>query len=290
MKVVRTVEELRQWKKQHNTQRVGFVPTMGYLHEGHEALIKKAKEECDLVVTSIFVNPLQFNQGEDYLTYPRNEEWDTKRAGKAGTDLLFIPNGDEMYPQPMKSIITLKDGADALCGRSRPGHFDGVLTVVMKLFWMVLPTKAYFGLKDAQQVAVLESMVNEYHIPIDIVRIPTVREEDGLAKSSRNVNLTDQERMEAPTIYSSLIKMKDLLMQGEEIEKVITRFHDTISSTTSGTVDYIELRSFPGMETIETTEKMQTVNELILACAVSFSRARLIDNCLFKLEQMEEVK
>ncbi|MBM7094621.1 pantoate--beta-alanine ligase [Bacillus sp. H-16] len=291
MIVVRTVNELREHHQKARGMATGFVPTMGYLHKGHQALIKQASTECDFVVSSIFVNPLQFGEGEDYSTYPRNEQRDIELANEAGADLLFIPNVNEMYKEPMSSLITVKKGADSLCGKSRPGHFDGVLTVVMKLFWMVMPNKAYFGIKDAQQVALLETMVKDYHIPVDIIRVPTVREEDGLAKSSRNVNLTQEERLKASHIHGALNKaVKHARSFTNAPAEVVSECVREINELTSGEVDYVELRSFPSLEKIQSLDDMKNTREVIIACAVRFSKARLIDNLIFTTNDLEEKK
>ena len=208
MKVITTIKELQQviqrTKKQQNT--IGFVPTMGFLHEGHCALLKQARNENDIVVLSIFVNPLQFGPTEDLDRYPRDFDQDQKVAEKIGVDYLFHPSVSEMYPYEPSVTLTVNRRTDVLCGASRPGHFDGVATVLTKLFHIVQPDKVYFGKKDAQQVAVVHGLVTDFNFPLEIIAVDTVREEDGLAKSSRNVYLTAQERVQAPNTVSKLTK------------------------------------------------------------------------------------
>lgn len=208
MIVVTTIKEMQQkmieYRKQGKT--IGFVPTMGYLHEGHVTLLKEARKENDIVVLSVFVNPLQFGPNEDFDRYPRDIVRDEQIAKDAGVDVLFYPAVAEMYPRPLSVQVVVKERVDVLCGKSRPGHFDGVATVLTKLFHIVMPTRAYFGMKDAQQVAVVDGLIRDFHFPIELVAVPTVREADGLAKSSRNVYLSEEERKEAPALYAALKK------------------------------------------------------------------------------------
>ncbi|MGB6777367.1 pantoate--beta-alanine ligase [Planococcus citreus] len=277
MKVVNTVKDLRNWvlSTKESGQSIGLVPTMGFLHEGHLALVESAKSENDVVAISIFVNPAQFGPNEDFDRYPRNFDRDSMLAEKAGVDVIFAPSVEEMYPR--KSQITMGAGtlADVLCGKSRPGHFDGVLKVVTKLFHLVQPDLAYFGQKDAQQLAIIESLVREFDFPLEIRRIATVREQDGLAKSSRNVYLSETERVEAPKLYQALQRGVTAARDGENPIPEMTRF---IQSETSGKIDYIELLSYPDL-----TEAPN--GQAILALAVQFQKARLIDNIIFNLKE-----
>lgn len=254
---------------------IGFVPTMGFLHEGHMSLVKHAREENDFVIMSIFVNPAQFGPNEDLDRYPRDLERDTKMAVEAGVDLLFFPQAEEMYPQDGGITIRAGAQADVLCGASRPGHFDGVLKVVTKLFHLVEPTKVYFGQKDAQQLAIIETYVRDYNFPLEVRRVPTVREEDGLAKSSRNVFLSEKERVEAPLIQQAIqIGLEDYQKnQDAEKAKLVTIQH--IENGTSGNIDYVELLSYPDL-----TNNLSTNKSIILAVAVFFEKARLIDNLI----------
>ncbi|MBU9671944.1 pantoate--beta-alanine ligase [Planococcus sp. CP5-4] len=277
MQVVNTVKALRNWvlSTKESGQSIGLVPTMGFLHEGHLALVESAKSENDLVVMSIFVNPAQFGPNEDFDRYPRDFDRDSTLAEKAGVDVIFAPSVEEMYPR--ESQITMGAGtlADVLCGKSRPGHFDGVLKVVTKLFHLVQPDMAYFGQKDAQQLAIIESLVRDFDFPLDIRRIATVREPDGLAKSSRNVYLSETERAEAPKLYQALQRGVTIACNGKDPIPEMTRF---IQSETSGTIDYIELLSYPDL-----TEAPN--GQAILALAVQFQKARLIDNIIFNLKE-----
>ena len=279
MKVITTIKELQQviqrTKKQQNT--IGFVPTMGFLHEGHCALLKQARNENDIVVLSIFVNPLQFGPTEDLDRYPRDFDQDQKVAEKIGVDYLFHPSVSEMYPYEPSVTLTVNKRTDVLCGASRPGHFDGVATVLTKLFHIVQPDKVYFGKKDAQQVAVVHGLVTDFNFPLEIITVDTVREEDGLAKSSRNVYLTAQERVQAPILYQSLQKAVEMIHDGETVpDRLISSIEDMIRTETSGEIDYVSILSYPQLEKVEQI----TENDIIIAIAVKFSKARLIDNII----------
>jgi len=257
-------------------KQIGFVATMGYFHEGHLTLMKEAKKENDVVVVSIFVNPLQFGPNEDYESYPRDEQRDIQLAKEAGVQVVFIPSAKEMYPRDPIISLSIVERTDVLCGRSRPGHFDGVLTVLTKLFHIIEPDRVYFGLKDAQQAAVVEALISDMNFPVQLVGVETVREDDGLAKSSRNVYLSKKERKEAVWLYKALEKGRKLLVDGEKNPAIIIKeVKDLITKHTSGTIDYVELYSYPDLKPVE------RVNQpIILAVAVKFSKARLIDNVL----------
>ncbi|MCD8501750.1 MAG: pantoate--beta-alanine ligase [Bacillaceae bacterium] len=276
MRTVSKINELQfqihQVKQQGKT--IGFVPTMGYLHEGHLHLIRQARKANDFVVLSIFVNPLQFGPNEDFDRYPRDFENDEKLAREAEVDLIFYPDVKEMYPTPLSSIIKVEKGVDVLCGKSRPGHFDGVATVVMKLFNLVQPNCAYFGMKDAQQVAVIETMIKDYNIPVQLVKCETLRENDGLAKSSRNVYLSKEERALAPKIYEALQYGVQLIHMGEiNVSKIKQKISQFLNSHAKGSLDYIDILSYPHLEDLESLE-----GEIIIAVAIKYSQARLIDN------------
>ncbi|GIN56525.1 pantoate--beta-alanine ligase [Lederbergia ruris] len=262
-----------------NGKSIGFVPTMGFLHEGHLKLVEESVAENDLTVMSIFVNPLQFGPQEDFHDYPRNHEQDRSLAESAGVDILFMPDVAEMYDQERSFKINVLQRTDQLCGKSRPGHFDGVATILIKLFHIVNPQRVYFGLKDAQQIAVVDSLIQYFDFPIELVAVDTVREQDGLARSSRNVNLTSLERKEAPSLYKALQVGKQRICQGERnIEKVTREIYDYIEKNTSGKIDYIELLRFPELQPLQTIE-----GKVILAIAVQFSKARLIDNIILNV-------
>ncbi|WP_138859550.1 MULTISPECIES: pantoate--beta-alanine ligase [Exiguobacterium] len=274
MNIVTTPHDLQKLLNDAGT--IGFVPTMGYLHEGHLSLVEAAKSENDLVVMSIFVNPTQFGPNEDLDRYPRDFERDEALAREAGVDVLFYPNTETMYPLDM-ARVTVRTGADVLCGASRPGHFDGVLTVVSKLFNLVRPTRAYFGLKDAQQVALIEGYVRDYFVPVEIRRCPIIREESGLAKSSRNVYLSETEKADASDINRALAEAKDALVQGKTIQDVKAHLEERLKNIPNSTIDYVEIKDYPTL-----TEVTSASTELLIAVAVQFERARLIDNVIWK--------
>ena len=282
MKVVNTITELQELIKHEKSQHhsIGLVPTMGFLHEGHRALLKRARQENEMIVLSVFVNPLQFGPNEDLANYPRDFDRDQKVAEEVGVDILFHPSVQEMYPNELSVTMQVHKRTNVLCGKSRPGHFDGVVTVLTKLFHLVQPNKVYFGKKDAQQVAVVDSLVNDLNFPLQIVAVDTVREHDGLAKSSRNVYLTEEERAEAPILYRSLQRGLELIRAGEKNpESVISCIADMIHAETTGEVDYVSMLSYPNLETVELIN-----GDYIIALAVKFSKARLIDNVIFKQE------
>lgn len=265
---------------QKNKVTIGFVPTMGYLHEGHRALLKAAREQNEIVIMSVFVNPLQFGPNEDLASYPKDFEHDKQVAMEEGVDYLFHPSVEEMYPGQMSVTVKVEKRTNCLCGKSRPGHFDGVATVLTKLFHLVQPTNVYFGKKDAQQVAVVDGLIEDFHFPINLVAVNTVREEDGLAKSSRNVRLTPIERREAGILYKSLSIARSELIKGtadiEALKKSIITF---VEKESSGKVDYFEILSYPQLETLK-----ELNGKMIIAIAVHFSKARLIDNIIFELD------
>lgn len=279
MRVVKTVVELQELIKKEKLQHrsIGFVPTMGFLHEGHSALLAKARQENDVVVLSVFVNPLQFGPNEDLANYPRDFERDQKVADEEGVNVIFHPSVHDMYPNELSVTMKVLKRTDVLCGRSRPGHFDGVVTVLSKLFHLVQPDRVYFGKKDAQQIAVVDGLVKDLNFPIQIVPVDTVREPDGLAKSSRNVYLTEDERAAAPAIYRSLQRGVAMITSGEDNpETVISCIVDSIHEETTGDIDYVSLLSYPNLEPIR-----QIKGDYIIALAVKFSKARLIDNVIF---------
>jgi len=281
MQTVQTINELKHIIEVNKEKTIGFIPTMGYLHEGHQALLNKAREENDFIVASVFVNPAQFGPNEDLDRYPRNIERDTKLATEAGVDVLFVPTPEEMYP--FESGITIQVGelSTKLCGESRPGHFDGVLKVITKLFNLVQPTKAYFGQKDAQQLAIIETFVNAYNFPVQIVRVPTVREADGLAKSSRNVFLSQQERAQAVHLYKALQLATETWKQSKNVEEAIAKGKAHIVENTSGKIDYFAVLTYPTLQLVS-----EQTDQLLFATAVFFEKARLIDNILVETKEV----
>jgi pantoate--beta-alanine ligase len=282
MKIITNLKDLQQERQTlaKTAKSVGYVATMGYLHEGHQALMKRSKAENDVTVLSIFVNPLQFGAGEDFETYPRDMARDQQIAAQEGIDIVFMPDASAMYPGNSAIKLHVTDRADALCGKSRPGHFDGVVTVLAKLFHLIQPDRAYFGLKDAQQVAVVQALVQDLNFPLEVVPVATVREADGLAKSSRNVYLSEQERQEAPVIQQALQQAKKLIADGEnEVENVITHVKEFIISKTSGRIDYVEILSYPALKPVDDISE-----RIIIAAAVFFEKARLIDNLVLEAD------
>lgn len=278
MKVVTTIDELQQELEKYRTakKKIALVPTMGYLHEGHLTLAKTARKDNDIVVMSDFVNPTQFGPNEDYESYPRDLKHDEKIATESGVDYLFAPSVEEMYPTDGGIRFEAGPASKILCGASRPIHFNGVLQVVSKLFHIVQPTHAYFGQKDAQQLALIKMMVRDFNFPLTICSVPIVREEDGLAKSSRNVFLTAEERKQAPTIQKALQQAQKEFLQSHDKDKAIQIAKTMIESETSGKIDYLELRSYPDLQEIHPETR-----HFLLATAVYFSNVRLIDNILF---------
>ena len=278
MKVIRTITEMTTITKEIKAanQTIGFVPTMGYLHEGHTRLMDYAKEHSDIVIVSIFVNPLQFGPNEDFDRYPRDEARDTMLAKEHGVDFLFMPSVEEMYPQDTIAKVIITERTDCLCGKSRPGHFDGVATVLTKLFQITKADHAYFGLKDAQQFSIIKGFVKDFHLPVQIIGIPTVREEDGLAKSSRNVYLDEQDRQQATYLYRALQFGQQLIIDGyKNIDMIREKVSHYLEEHTSGKIDYVDIRSFPELSAITTIE-----GNVIIAIAVDFDGARLIDNII----------
>ena len=276
MKLVHTIKEVREivseWRKEGLT--VGLVPTMGYLHEGHQSLIRKSVEQNDRTVVSVFVNPIQFGPTEDLEAYPRDINRDMKAVEEVGGDLIFNPEPAEMYPGHFTSFIDTTETTELLCGAVRPIHFRGVCTVVGKLFNIVLPDKAYFGQKDAQQLATIRRFVRDLNFPVEIVACPIVREEDGLAKSSRNTYLSPAERQAALILSQSLKKGKALIEQGEKsAEKVKEVITESLKTEPLARIDYVEVVDFENIQRVETIE-----GETLVAIAVYIGKTRLIDN------------
>lgn len=281
MKIICNIGEMRAYigaaKREGKT--VGLVPTMGFLHDGHLALMKAARKECDLVVASIFVNPTQFGVGEDYEQYPRDLDRDAALAQGVGVDMIFAPSVAEMYPKGYHTFVQVESLTVHLCGASRPGHFRGVTTVVTKLFHIIEPDAAYFGQKDAQQVTVIERMTEDLNMPVRIVRVPIVREEDGLAMSSRNVYLSPEERQQALVLSRSLAAAKTLVEKGERNGTVIrNHIKSMIDQAPLARIDYMETVRGETMEPID-----QLTGKVLIALAVKFGKTRLIDNVLLEV-------
>jgi pantoate--beta-alanine ligase len=279
--IIETINELRNYLEEHRKtgKTIGFVPTMGFLHEGHLSLIRAAKAENDVVVVSDFVNPTQFAPNEDFESYPRNIEQDEKMAMEAGADVIFFPSVEEMYPNGSSTFVEVEgEMTKILCGKSRPSHFKGVTTVVNILFNIVQPNKAYFGQKDAQQVAVLIKMVRDLHQNLEIVVCPIVREKDGLAMSSRNTYLDTQQRKDATILYQSLQEAELHFKNGENNVGNLTQFiRKKLSEKSSADIDYIEIYDFPSLTKIEKID-----HKALAAIAVRFGKTRLIDNIILE--------
>jgi pantoate--beta-alanine ligase len=278
MEVVNSVERMREISRdlRRKAKEVGLVPTMGAFHEGHLSLIREARRRDEVVVVSLFVNPLQFGPSEDYEQYPRDLERDVALASCLGVDFLFAPSAEEIYPQRFDTYVTVEGLSGKLCGISRPGHFRGVTTVVAKLFNLILPRRAYFGQKDAQQAIIVGKMIRDLDWDIELVMLPTVREEDGLAMSSRNLYLSQQERQEATVLYRSLCWAAERIKAGEkEAGGIREGIREMICSMPSARIDYI---SVVDPETLEEIERIE--GKVLVALAVWFGRARLIDNLI----------
>lgn len=277
MKIVGTVKEVREqvkeWKKQGLS--VGLVPTMGYLHEGHKSLMEAARKDNDKVVVSIFVNPMQFGPTEDLATYPRDLDHDAALCESVGVDLIFHPEAEEMYEKDFCSFVDMTGLTEGLCGKTRPIHFRGVCTVVNKLFNIVTPDHAYFGQKDGQQLAVIKRMVRDLNMDIGIVGCPIVREEDGLAKSSRNTYLSPEERKAALILSKTVALGKELAKTEKDANKVVEAMKENIKTEPLAKIDYVEAVDALSMAPVEKLE-----GTCMLAMAVYIGKTRLIDNTL----------
>ncbi|WAM36958.1 pantoate--beta-alanine ligase [Caldicellulosiruptor acetigenus] len=276
MVVVQKIQEMKEIVKRLKKEgkSIGFVPTMGYLHEGHLSLVRLSKQQNDITIMSIFVNPIQFGPNEDYDRYPRDFERDKSLAEKEGVDYIFYPSVKEMYPEDFKTVVSVKKITEIMCGKSRPGHFDGVATVVLKLFNIVNPDRAYFGQKDAQQLAVIKQMVKDLNLDVEIIPCPIVREQDGLAMSSRNVYLSEEERKSAAVLYRALNLAKEMIEKGEkDVSSIKRAMEEMILKEKYTKIDYIE---FVNNETFEIISKVE--GKVLIALAVFVGKARLIDN------------
>ncbi len=277
MKIVETIKEVREqvkdWKMQGLT--VGLVPTMGYLHEGHQSLMEAARKDNDKVVVSIFVNPMQFGPTEDLAQYPRDLEHDAALCEKTGVDLIFHPEPEEMYEKDFCSFVDMTGLTEGLCGKTRPIHFRGVCTVVNKLFHIVTPDRAYFGQKDGQQLAVIRRMVRDLNMDIQIVGCPIVREEDGLAKSSRNTYLSKEERKAALILSKTIALGRELAETQKDAAKVLQAMREKLETEPLAKIDYVEAVDAFSMQPVD-----ELRGECMLAMAVYIGKTRLIDNTL----------
>lgn len=276
MNVVRTMGELREALRgpRHQGRSIGFVPTMGALHEGHLSLLRAARQDCDVVVLSIFVNPLQFGPHEDLVSYPRSEERDLALAQESGSDIAFLPSKEEMYGSAAQTRVVLGAVAAALEGAARPGHFDGVATVVAKLFNAVQPDRAYFGQKDAQQVAVIKTMVRDLNFPVGVVVCPTIREADGLAMSSRNAYLGTDDRRRATVLWRALQEGRSVVASGAAVEVAEKAMRSVVADEPAATLEYARAVD------PDTFGDPTVGRPVLLAIAARVGPARLIDNML----------
>ena len=282
MQVTKTVKETRDivkaWKREGLT--VGLVPTMGFLHEGHASLIKRAGEENDRVVVSVFVNPTQFGPNEDLESYPRDFGRDSQLCERMGADLIFHPEPEDMYDNPC-AFVSIEKLSDNLCGKTRPIHFRGVCTVVSKLFNIVTPDRAYFGQKDAQQLAIIKRMVRDLNFDIEIVGCPIVREEDGLAKSSRNTYLSPEERKAALCLSKSVAKGQEIIREGMNADDLLIEMRKVIEAEPLAVIEYVSAVDALMMESVDTIDR-----PVLVAMAVYIGKTRLIDN--FSWENTKE--
>lgn len=293
MEIIESAKKMQETalslRKQNGT--IGFVPTMGYLHKGHISLIEKAKNDCSKVILSIFVNPKQFGEGEDYEKYPKNFDMDKKLALDAGADYIFVPSAREMYPDGFKASVKVKELDSVMCGSFRPGHFEGVCTVVAKLFNITLPNRSYFGLKDYQQYLIIKKMVEDLNFPLEIVGCPIIREDDGIAMSSRNKYLSLGERKNAVVLAECLNQAAGLISNGsmdmEHIQKIV--LEKLNGNPFVSKVDYFDFRDSVTLENIDNIIKhdfKRSGGNLLIACAVRVGSTRLIDNMLLDIAKM----
>ena len=282
MKILRTVKEIQEYTRTVKPagRSIGLVPTMGALHEGHLTLMREAKKKCDVVIASVFVNPVQFGPNEDYDAYPRRFAEDCEKLESVSVDAVFHPEPQEMYPQGYSTYVNVEgDITHKLCGAQRPGHFRGVATVVTKLMNLSRADKAFFGQKDAQQVVVIRRFVQDLNLPVEVNMVPIVREESGLARSSRNAYLSAEEKKAALILSQSLKKAKEAYAAGEHDAEALKKLvYEHIAAEHMAVVDYVDLYAFPSLEPVEKVEQ-----EALLAIAVKIGKTRLIDNVILEV-------
>lgn len=277
MKIITEIAEMKAYIKENKDKSIGLVPTMGFLHDGHISLIKKSVSQNDITVVSIFVNPVQFGAGEDLDKYPRDLEGDRAAAEAAGADVIFHPSANRMYPEGYKTYLAVEDITGILCGKSRPTHFRGVTTVIAKLFNIIKPERAYFGQKDAQQLAVVMRMTEDMNFDAEIIACPIVREADGLAMSSRNTYLSEEERKKAPVLNKGLQKAAQMYAGGERDIKTLTAaIREEIAAADGADIEYIEAVKFPSLEPCGDS----VCGKTLIALAARFGETRLIDNII----------
>jgi len=280
MEIIRTVKEMKEFSSEARRagKTITFVPTMGYFHEGHLNLMREGRRRGDVLVISLFVNPMQFGPKEDFKSYPRDFERDRKMAEGVGVDIFFAPEASDMYPPDHQTIVRVEKVTQNLCGRSRPTHFQGVSTVVLKLFEIVMPHVAIFGEKDYQQLVTIQQMVKDLHLSIDVLGMPTVREADGLAMSSRNTYLLPDERKAAQSLYRSLQKAKELLQKGERrTDRILHEINGILHSESLVRIDYVQICDAHTLEDVDRIE-----GDVVVALAAYLGKTRLIDNLVFQ--------
>ncbi|MCA1961061.1 MAG: pantoate--beta-alanine ligase [Desulfomonile sp.] len=280
MRVFDSTADMKRWAWEHRLEgkSIGLVPTMGYLHEGHISLVRRARAENDLVVVSLFVNPTQFGPGEDLERYPRDPEGDERKCAEAGANVLYMPTAAQLYPPGFQTYVEVDKVSRPLCGASRPGHFRGVATIVLKLFSIVQPSAAYFGRKDHQQLQVITTMVRDLDLNIRIVPCETIREKDGLAMSSRNAYLASHERRQAVCLYQALLEARRLFNDGERsAERYLRAMRERVEQEPDARIDYVSLVD---PETLEDLQEVQ--DRAVAALAVKIGSTRLIDNMLLE--------
>lgn len=286
MKIITNVDLMHQTvlKLKKKNQTVGFVPTMGFLHEGHAALLRQCKKDNDISVLSVFVNPAQFGPNEDFKNYPRDIKKDELLAKRENVDIIFYPSVDEIYPTGFLTYVNVDVLSDRLCGASRPGHFRGVATVVLKLINIVAPDVIYLGQKDAQQAIILRKMAEDLNVPVRVKIMPTIREKDGLAMSSRNTYLNETQRQQAVVLNQALKKAQQLIREGERKPKVIlSSVKQLIEPLSEGEIDYIQCVNAQDLSPLD-----KVSGDVLIALAVKFGRARLIDNIFVKVNEKQK--
>ena len=280
MEVIKTIKEMKEFSSQARGagKTIAFVPTMGFFHEGHLSLMREGRKRADLLIVSLFVNPTQFAPHEDLKNYPRNFERDRQMAEEVGTDILFAPEADEMYPPDHQTHVLVEKVTRTLCGRSRPTHFRGVTTVVTMLFEIVTPHVTLFGEKDYQQLVTIRQMVKDLHMSVEVVGMPTVREADGLAMSSRNTYLLPEERKAALSLYRSLQRAKAFLQEGEQrASLILDEMNGILRSEPLVRVDYIQICDADTLQEVDRIE-----GDVVVALAAYLGKTRLIDNLVFR--------
>ncbi|UCD54803.1 MAG: pantoate--beta-alanine ligase [Candidatus Omnitrophota bacterium] len=278
MKIINRIDKMKTYARimKKENKLIGLVPTMGYLHEGHLSIIRAARNQSDIVIVSIFVNPVQFGPGEDFEKYPRDINRDEELAKDCGVDIIFYPKKEDMYPEGFSTYVNVEKMTENLCGKSRPHHFRGVTTVVMKLFEIIKPDITYFGQKDAQQAYVIKKMIEDLNMDITMKIMPIIREEDGLAMSSRNIYLSESERKDASLVYESLKLAEGLIASGQaNPKKIIKKMRDLLSEKPALNIDYISIVDTKTLKEVTTIE-----GEVLIAIAVFIGKTRLIDNII----------